>query len=624
MVIIYFSSFLELYFSAYPVEGTCAGYRYQTNEVTLANPHTLNHTPLVSTAYSEWTTRALSYDYKLNIASKEDILNYVEKVKNLLEETHHISDSHLSIDQKVDRELIISQLNLELVKWLEVRFHERDPAYYLPFDALNYLLPSWHPEDSKEDSNVSGGMYHPGVSSLSIKLCLASLLSRLRQIPGILQTGLQNLVRPVKLLTERAISLCDNLLMFLSADLPQLVKQMLTDCEGLMTEVIQASIVVSYCVQSYKVQLEATVLPNSSNEHLSVGQIVYDKLLQYGHFLDDSAELLKLGERHFSLVKTQLVKLAESIDPHKTWAEITNDTIRPSHPTAKNLLLSYMAEINRAKEHVIEKDLVPKLPEGEHVLGFYTPQFLVPFSPFGDFLNPSPFAQVTDTTTNTNDLRGYLMLHSIAAKCLSPQEEETLLQSHDYTWISVIAPHECYPGHHVQALLAQSHPRILRKFYKSPYFYEGWGLYCEQLAYETGFFRKTNPESSGVLSDPDQYEKLTHMTQLRLQLWRAARVILDIKLHRNEMCFEECCEFLCREVMFDGHSVNNEVFMYVSCPTYAPCYVAGYRELLKLRDKEKHLLEKKRVFSLKEFHRKVLATGCIPFPLIEKILNGTK
>ena len=73
---------------------------------------------------------------------------------------------------------------------------------------------------------------------------------------------------------------------------------------------------------------------------------------------------------------------------------------------------------------------------------------------------------------------------------LSPAEKEILLQAQNLIWISVIAPHECYPGHHTQTLLALQHPRILRKYYVSPLFYKGWGLYCEELAYETGFFHK--------------------------------------------------------------------------------------------------------------------------------------
>jgi hypothetical protein len=43
------------------------------------------------------------------------------------------------------------------------------------------------------------------------------------------------------------------------------------------------------------------------------------------------------------------------------------------------------------------------------------------------------------------------MLHAVAGAGMSPAEEAKLMRSHDWAWITVIAPHECYPGHHVQA-----------------------------------------------------------------------------------------------------------------------------------------------------------------------------
>jgi hypothetical protein len=52
----------------------------------------------------------------------------------------------------------------------------------------------------------------------------------------------------------------------------------------------------------------------------------------------------------------------------------------------------------------------------------------------------------------------------------------------------VIALHEAYPGHYQQSLIAQSHPRPLRRLHVCPHFYEGWGLYCEQLGHEAHFY----------------------------------------------------------------------------------------------------------------------------------------
>lgn len=349
-------------------------------------------------------------------------------------------------------------------------------------------------------------------------------------------------------------------------------------------------------------------------------------ILKYSHFIDNSEELLALGQGHFAEVKAELEALAADIDPARTWQEITTDTIHPIHPSVNNLLPAYMAEIERCRNHVKSHDLVSALPEDEKVVGFSTPKFLIPFSPVGDYLNPSPFARMGQQHDQKIPRIGHLMLHSIEERELSEAEEQKLLRGHDYTWITVVSPHESYPGHHVQALLAQDHPRALRKYHESILFYEGWGKYTEELAWETGFFDKElryQPEGSSEVSiiPASTYAKLTRLTQLRLRLWRAARVILDVQLNTGDLTFEECREFLHREVMFNPEASKGEVFMYASRPGYAPCYLAGFDMIMELRQEMKNRMEHEgKEFGLREFHNTLLSKGCIPFKLLKTLL----
>jgi len=355
------------------------------------------------------------------------------------------------------------------------------------------------------------------------------------------------------------------------------------------------------------------VLKNSG-----VGKDVYCEILKLSHFIDSYDNLLKSGHEHFEAVKVELEQLAKEIDPTKTWQEITKTVINPLHPEASGLLSAYMNEIQRAREHMMQHGLVADLPKGEVVHGFTTPSFLTPFSPVGDYLNPSPFAGVGTDSPAVHT--GHLMLHSVSNQPL--EEQDKLLRGHDYCWISVVSPHESYPGHHVQALLAQKHHRVLRKYHESVLFYEGWGLYTEELAYETGFYRKElhiEGENQTILAD--RFEKLTRLTQLRLRLWRAARIILDAKLNTGELSVQQCREFLHREVMFNEGASVGEVYMYVSRPCYAPCYVAGYVMLMALRDREREkCVKENKQFCLKDFHDLILSKGCLPFQLLETLL----
>ena len=542
-------------------------------------------------------------------------------MKQLLAEALSIDGDLLDQDQSIDRDLIVSQLKLELVKWEEVRIFEKDPAFYLHFKAVNYLLPVWGGEDDSDKCSLQD-LSHPGVAELSVTHRLLALLSRLRTFPRSFENARENLSSPELIFVERAITLCKSFEQFLKQDFLQLVKNLASYEQStseftayLVKEVGLAGQVAGECIGQYNSWLESEVLGRAIHTS-GVGRAMYDKLLLYGHFLGSSDELLAMGEEHFTKTKNQLEEVAQSIDPSKNWQEITEQIIRRLHPSADGLLQSYLEEIHRARDFFTNCNVLPDLPAGENVVGFYTPSFLVPFSPFGDFLNPVPFA-----ASNNRQRTGFLMLHSVKAMGLPRQDEESLLQAHDYSWISVIAPHECYPGHHVQALLAQQHPRLLRKFYESTLFYEGWGLYCENLAYELGFFRKDLQTASAQVS-ADEFEKMSRLTQLRLQLWRSARIILDVKFHRGELTFAQCQEFLQNEVMFKARSTAGEVFMYASRPTYASCYVAGFLKLMQLRDETKRTcIAIGKEFKLKEFHQSLLSKGCLPFELLQKYAN---
>ena len=65
-------------------------------------------------------------------------------------------------------------------------------------------------------------------------------------------------------------------------------------------------------------------------------------------------------------------------------------------------------------------------------------------------------------------------------------------------------------------------PRV-RRVYGTPYFSEGWALYAERVMRERGFF-----------TDPIQ--ELYH---LEATIFRAARIVVDTRLHMGEMSYDE-------------------------------------------------------------------------------------
>jgi len=557
--------------------------------------------------YSMHAITSIGYDASVNLYSEEEIANYVSMMKCMYREVEGIDENTLNEDQLVDLQLLQSRITLELLEWEKLERYKKDLLHYLPVDSINSLLPVWGGNTVGSTVYMSQHV-HPGMSNTSQNYRAVCLLSRLRSLPQLLLQAEQVVSQPCKEVVETAIRTCEHLKTFLASEFPQIVSGFAPNAD-LLSELVSTALIGAASVNKFCQFIEESLLPNSSSGSI-VGKEYYTDILRYEHLLEGTAELLVMGETHFAKIKQELVFLAAKFSPGKSWQDITRYIIWPHHPTSDKLLDAYMSEIGNARSHMLSQDLISSLPKGEKVVGFYTPEILRPFSPFGDFLNPPPFGM-----SNT----GQLMLHSVQALQLDPKEEERLLQAHDYTWIRVIAPHECYPGHHVQALHAQQNPRILRKFVVSTYFYEGWGLYTEELAFETGFFERNLANDTSVLFSAEESNALTRLTQLRLQLWRAARVILDIKLNTGHMTFAECQEFLEREVMFDPDSSRGEVYMYLSRPGYAPCYLAGLVEIMKLRDEVKVKMGDK--FTLKSFHDFLLSKGCLPFKLLRILLK---
>ncbi len=160
--------------------------------------------------------------------------------------------------------------------------------------------------------------------------------------------------------------------------------------------------------------------------------------------------------------------------------------------------------------------------------------------------------------------------------------------------------HEAVPGHHFQ-LAIQNEMAGLPQFRRDRAFgsisahSEGWALYAEQLAAESGWYE-------GDIKG--------HLGQLNAELFRARRLVVDTGLHAMHWTRRQAIEY--------GISAS-EVERYVVSPGQACSYKIGQLRILELRDKARHALGEK--FSLKEFHNLILRTGTVPLAVLEQVVD---
>jgi uncharacterized protein (DUF885 family) len=161
--------------------------------------------------------------------------------------------------------------------------------------------------------------------------------------------------------------------------------------------------------------------------------------------------------------------------------------------------------------------------------------------------------------------------------------------------------HETVPGHHFQVSLdvendALPRFRQIRAFGGIPALSEGWGLYAERLAAESGWY------------DGDQEGRLG---QLDSELFRARRLVVDTGLHAKHWT---------RQQAIDYGIEASEVERYVVYPGQACAYMIGELKILELRDRAKNALGER--FSAKDFHTAVLRTGTVPLEILERQIEA--
>ncbi|MGZ4822604.1 MAG: DUF885 domain-containing protein, partial [Terriglobales bacterium] len=161
--------------------------------------------------------------------------------------------------------------------------------------------------------------------------------------------------------------------------------------------------------------------------------------------------------------------------------------------------------------------------------------------------------------------------------------------------------HEGVPGHHFQIALQVENKELPRfrqigAFGNISALVEGWGLYAERLAAESGWYE----------GDPEG-----QLGQLYDALWRARRLVVDTGLHAKHWT---------RQQSIDYGIEASEVERYVVFPGQACSYMIGQLKLVELREKARQALGDK--FSLREYHDVVLDTGTVPLEILERQVNA--
>jgi uncharacterized protein (DUF885 family) len=347
----------------------------------------------------------------------------------------------------------------------------------------------------------------------------------------------------------------------------------------------RASEAAKVAVELYSTWIESTL--RGGTDDWAIGRELHDALVGLRAFDDlDGDAILALGWERLEEEHAGRAAAAREIDPDADELEVI-DRVKSDQPASfEAALVAYREAMLRSRRHIVEHGLMT-VPDDERIDVVPTPEYLRNVIPFAAYFEPAAFDQ---------DPKGiYIVTPAV-------DHDPNAMREHNFASISNTSIHEAYPGHHLQLDVARRNASLTRLLTDAPEFVEGWGMYSELLMREQGF-------DAGP-----QFRLMMHTDAI----WRACRIILDVRMHRGELTVEEATDFLVEHTRFERPNAAAEVQWYTYRPTYPLSYLLGRTLLLGLRADEQRRLGSD--FSLKGFHDTLLRNGSLPVSFHRRLL----
>jgi len=409
-----------------------------------------------------------------------------------------------------------------------------------------------------------------------------AIVARLEKVPSYLEQFRTRFEKskPVKLWTQIALESCQRI--------PALLQFTMNATKGMISDELRTRLEksVKQLSQPIEQHLEwlKNLLPRTKDEW-ALGSEKFEKLMQLRELGMSSDEIHELGVDYLRRLKKERTRLAEQIAPGKNAEEALQLIEEKAPKSFEEALQATREQMETARKFVIGKNLATVYEE-DKLLVEETPAFMAPLLPFAALIGPGKF--------DPRQVGNYIVTR--------PREAGNLGKHLNYASIVNTAVHEGFPGHFLQ-MAVSNRGSFVRLFAGGTETIEGWALYCEEMMMEQGFDR--SPELRFV--------------QVNDAIWRAVRIIVDVKLSRGEMSFDEAKDMLMKEVGMSKEGAVAEVRRYTMSPGYPLSYLLGKHLILKLKKEVKQKMGDK--FSERIFHDVLTANGELPMFLLRKAFD---
>ena len=322
-----------------------------------------------------------------------------------------------------------------------------------------------------------------------------------------------------------------------------------------------------------------------SSDDWALGREKFEKLLRLRELGLTSDEILKFGEKSLKELKVARKKLIQQMAPGKSEDELMKKIEGDAPKTFEDALKFTEQTMEEARRFVQAKNLVT-VDQEDILLVRETPGFIAPLIPFAALTMPAKY--------DKPQIGIYIVTR--------PRDPSNLGKHLNYSSIRNTAVHEGFPGHFLQGATS-NRGSVIRLLVDGTETCEGWAHYCEQMMAEKGFI----------------CDNETRLIQVNDMIWRAVRIILDVKLSRGEMSFEEGVQMLVTETGMSQEAATAEVKRYTQTPGYPLSYLLGKHLILQLKEEVKKKMGN--TFDEKLFHDTIVANGFLPMSMVRKVFE---
>lgn len=509
------------------------------------------------------------YDNKINVLAQADIAKRVAEQKQFRAQFENINPATLSKTSRLDREMLIANINSELLELESIQNWKHNPDSY-----------------SSGISSAIFSLMKRNFASPNDRL--RSVIAREKMVPEKLANARKNLQETPKIDTEVALEQLPGIISFFETAVPEAF--VAAKDATLKNEFKETNAKTIAELKDYQKFLQDVVLPKSV-EKFAIGKDNYQKKLLYDEMVSEPLDsLLAKGNAELQRLQKEFVDTAHIIDPNKdprvVYAELSSD-----HPKPEELISAVSNVLSDLREKC---QVVVTIPGSDTLKVQETPPFMRATT-FASMDAPGPFEKVAKEA---------FYQVTVPEKDWPAQKTEEHMRFFCRQDLLNTSVHEAYPGHFVQMLWQKNiAPSKTRKLLSCGTYSEGWAHYCEQMMVDEGLVGKNDPK--------------VRLVQIHDALLRACRYIVGIRMHTDGMTMAQAKEFFIKEGYQEPANGEREAKRGTMDPTYL-VYTLGKLQILALRDDYKKAMGS--AYSLKDFHNKFLSEGCPPLKIVRQAM----